>query len=83
MGISGEQETTVNDSGSVTIPKLVRDSADIDAGDKIRWTVDGDGNVSVEVVKERTGAFDDIEPEASGRDDFNSVTDADRVPELE
>ncbi|WP_394324555.1 AbrB/MazE/SpoVT family DNA-binding domain-containing protein [Halorhabdus tiamatea] len=34
-----EDETTVNGRGSVTVPASVRRSADIEAGDKLRWTV--------------------------------------------
>lgn len=55
-------ETTVNDSGSVAIPAAVREVAEIEAGDKLRWTVDEDGDLSVEVIGVRYGAFDDFEP---------------------
>ncbi|MEZ3115399.1 AbrB/MazE/SpoVT family DNA-binding domain-containing protein [Halobaculum sp. MBLA0147] len=55
-------ETKVNDSGSVAIPAAVREEAEIEAGDKLRWTVDEGGNLSVEVIRERFGAFDDFEP---------------------
>jgi len=57
-----EDETTVNERGSVTVPASVRRSADIEAGDKLRWTVTDDGNISVEVVKQRYGAFSDLDP---------------------
>jgi AbrB family looped-hinge helix DNA binding protein len=79
MGISGEKRTKVNDSGSVTIPKFIREQADIDAGDSVRWVVDEEGEVSVEIVRERYGAFDDFEPaEGPDRDDVNGVEDLDR-----
>lgn len=57
-----EDETTVNDSYSVTVPAAVRKEAGIEAGDKLRWRVDEEGNLSVEIVKERYGAFSELEP---------------------
>lgn len=53
------EETTVSDRGMVTIPASLRRRLDIEAGDKIRWTADADGTLSVELVKQRYGAFDD------------------------
>lgn len=53
------EETKVNDRGMVTIPASLRRRLDIEAGDKLRWSVDDEGNVSVEVVRQRYGAFDD------------------------
>lgn len=61
-----EDETTVNDSYSVTVPAAVRREADIEAGDKLRWTVDDEGQVSIEIVKQRYGAFSDLEPVDTG-----------------
>lgn len=63
-----EDETQVNDSYSVTVPAVVRRAADIDAGDKLRWVVDEEGRLSVEVVKQRVGVFDDFEPASMGGD---------------
>ena len=56
------EETKVSDRGMVTIPAALRRRLDIEAGDKLRWDVDDEGNLSVEVVKQRYGAFDDFEP---------------------
>ena len=56
------EETKVSDRGMVTIPASLRRRLDIEAGDKIRWDVDDEGNLSVEVIKQRYGAFDDFEP---------------------
>jgi AbrB family looped-hinge helix DNA binding protein len=53
------EETKVSDRGMVTIPAAQRRRLDIEAGDKLRWDVDEDGTLSVEVVKQRYGAFDD------------------------
>lgn len=54
-------ETTVNDSHSVTVPAEIRDRLDIEPGDKVRWTL-ADDELRVEVVRQRYGAFDDLEP---------------------
>lgn len=61
-------ETTVSDRGMVTIPAALRHRLDIEAGDKLRWNVDDEGTLSVEVVKQRYGAFDDFEPVSMGGD---------------
>ncbi|QSG08046.1 AbrB/MazE/SpoVT family DNA-binding domain-containing protein [Halapricum desulfuricans] len=53
------EETTVSDRGMVTIPASLRHRLDIEAGDKLRWDIDDEGNLSVEVVKQRYGAFED------------------------
>lgn len=57
-----EDETTINDSFSVTVPAAVRREADVQAGDKLRWQVNEDGHLSVEVLKQRYGAFSELEP---------------------
>lgn len=61
-----EDETTVNESYSVTVPAAVREQADIEAGDKIRWRVDDAGQLSVEVVNQRHGAFSELDPVDTG-----------------
>ena len=62
MAPSIEGETTVNESYSVTVPAAVRREAGVDAGDKLRWHVDEDGSLSVELVKQQYGAFSKLEP---------------------
>lgn len=62
----GYEETQVSDRGMVTIPADLRRRLDIEPGDKLRWRTDEDGNLSVEVVKQRYGAFDDFEPVSMG-----------------
>ena len=62
----GPEETKVSDRGMVTIPASLRRRLDIEAGDKLRWDVDDEGDLTVEVVKQRYGAFDDFEPVAMG-----------------
>ncbi|WP_434521442.1 AbrB/MazE/SpoVT family DNA-binding domain-containing protein [Halorubrum sp. AS12] len=60
------EETTVSDRGMVTIPADLRQRLDIEPGDKLRWTTDKDGSLSVEIVHQREGVFDDFEPVDAG-----------------
>jgi AbrB family looped-hinge helix DNA binding protein len=62
----GPEETKVSDRGMVTIPASLRRRLDIEPGDKLRWEVNEEGTLSVEVVKQRYGAFDDFEPVSMG-----------------
>ena len=52
----------------VTVPAALRRRLDIEAGDKLRWDIDDEGSLSVEVVKQGYGAFDDFEPVSMGAD---------------
>ncbi|WP_254838936.1 AbrB/MazE/SpoVT family DNA-binding domain-containing protein [Natronomonas marina] len=74
-----EDETTVNDSYSVTVPAAVRRAAGIDAGDTLRWRVDEDGNLSIEVVDRRYGAFSELEPVDIG-EETDAAEDHDLIP---
>ncbi len=62
IAITEAGETTVNDSGGITIPARIREMLDVEPEDKIRWVVDDEGDLDVEVIRERPGAFDDFEP---------------------
>jgi AbrB family looped-hinge helix DNA binding protein len=62
------EETKVSDRGMVTIPASLRRRLDIESGDKLRWDMDEEGNLSVEVIKQRYGAFDDFDPVSMGGD---------------
>lgn len=55
-------ETTVSDQGMTTTPADIRRRLDIEPGDKLRWDVTEAGDLSVEVIRQRFGAFDDYEP---------------------
>ncbi|MEF8802315.1 MAG: AbrB/MazE/SpoVT family DNA-binding domain-containing protein [Halolamina sp.] len=68
----GPEETTVSDRGMVTIPAALRRRLDIEPGDKLRWTADEAGDLSVEIVHQREGVFDDFEPVDAG--ETNAVT---------
>lgn len=73
MGTDGSvTETAVNDSGMVTLPAAVRRQLDIEPGDKIRWSVGDDGDLRVEVVRERYGAFEDAPTADLGDDSLDS-----------
>ena len=63
------EETKVSDRGMVTVPASLRRRLDIEAGDKLRWDIGEEGNLSVEVVRQRYGAFED--------DDLNAPMDGD------
>ena len=71
MSYDVEDETTVNESYSVTVPATVRRAAGVEAGDKLRWAVDTEGSLSVSVIKQRSGAFSELEPV-----DIGETTDA-------
>ena len=58
------EETKVSDRGMVTIPADLRRRLDITPGDKLRWDIDEDGTLLVEVVKQRYGAFADDDMKA-------------------
>ena len=55
------EETKVSDSGVVTVPAALRRRLDIEPGDKLRWSADDDDNLTVEVVRQRYGAFEGAE----------------------
>lgn len=61
-------QTRVNDRGMVTIPAVLRRRLDIEPGDELRWGVTEDGELTVEVVRQRYGAFDDFEAVPMGGD---------------
>ncbi|MFD1585606.1 AbrB/MazE/SpoVT family DNA-binding domain-containing protein [Halorientalis brevis] len=59
------EETKVSERGMVTIPAALRRRLDIEAGDKLRWDTDEEGNLSIEIVRQRYGAFEDDDLKAS------------------
>lgn len=69
------EETKVSESGVVTIPATLRRRLDIEPGDKLRWDTDEEGNLVVEVVKQRYGAFDDFEAVPMGGDGLETHDD--------
>lgn len=79
MSNSVEDDTTVNESYSVTVPASVRKEAGLEAGDKLRWRVDDDGELNVEVVKRRRGAFAELDP-VELDEETNAVAEHDTIP---
>jgi len=78
MSNSVEDDTTVNESYSVTVPASVRKEAGLESVDKLRWRVDEKGELHVEVVKHRRGAFSDLEP-VELDEETNAVDDHDAI----
>lgn len=68
-------ESTVS-GNQANIPARVRHELDIDDGDHLRWSVEDDGSVRVEVVRQRTGTFADFEG-YEGTDDTDVTADHD------
>jgi antitoxin PrlF len=48
--------------GNGHIPADIHRQLDIGPRDKLRWDVDEDGNLTVAVIRQREGVFDDFEP---------------------
>ncbi|WP_132057365.1 AbrB/MazE/SpoVT family DNA-binding domain-containing protein [Halorussus amylolyticus] len=71
-----ETETTVNQSYAVTIPAAVREHLDLEPGDRLQWSIDEDGRLVAEIVRERYGLADDIEPIDMGETDAVEVTES-------
>jgi AbrB family looped-hinge helix DNA binding protein len=68
-------ETTVTDHGGATVPAELRDRLDIEPGDKLRWELEDDGTLTVEVKRQREGTFSDFEPYSSGSPTNAAVID--------
>ena len=43
------------------IPARIRRECDIDDGDKLRWHIEDDGTLRVDVVQQRSGTFSDFD----------------------
>ena len=43
------------------IPAHIRRELDIDDGDKLRWQIEDDGTLRVQVVQQRSGTFSDFD----------------------
>lgn len=43
------------------IPARIRNKLDIDDGDKLRWRIEDDGTLRVQVVQQRNGTFADFD----------------------
>ncbi|ODR79718.1 AbrB family transcriptional regulator [Haladaptatus sp. W1] len=65
-------ETKVTERGLVTIPAEIRHRLDIEPGDKLRWGTTESGDLTVEVVRQRSGAFDDAPTADLGGDSLET-----------
>jgi len=55
-----ESESKVS-GNQANIPASIRRELDIDDGDKLRWQIEDDETLCVQVVQQRTGTFSDFE----------------------
>jgi bifunctional DNA-binding transcriptional regulator/antitoxin component of YhaV-PrlF toxin-antitoxin module len=55
-----DAESTVSGTRT-TIPAPIRRELDIDDGDRLRWSVDSDGVLRIEVVRRDSGTFGEFE----------------------
>jgi len=66
-----EDKTIINESYWITVPAARRREAGVEASDKLRWHMDEDGTISVELIKQRYSAFSRLNPT-----DISEPTDA-------
>jgi antitoxin component of MazEF toxin-antitoxin module len=57
---SVDSESKVS-GNQANIPARIRRELDIDDGDKLRWHIEDDGTLRVQVVQQRRGTFDDFD----------------------
>ncbi|MCU4719033.1 AbrB/MazE/SpoVT family DNA-binding domain-containing protein [Halapricum hydrolyticum] len=57
-GVDSESKVSGNQAN---IPARIRRELNIDDGDKLRWRVEEDRTLRVEVVQQRTGTFSDFD----------------------
>lgn len=55
------------------IPAHIRRTLDIDDGDRLRWSIEDDGTLRVQILQQRSGTFSDFD----GYDGF-TATEVDR-----
>jgi bifunctional DNA-binding transcriptional regulator/antitoxin component of YhaV-PrlF toxin-antitoxin module len=57
-GVDSESKVSGNQAN---IPAHIRQKLDIDDGDKLRWQIEDDGTLRVEVVQQHRGTFRDFD----------------------
>jgi bifunctional DNA-binding transcriptional regulator/antitoxin component of YhaV-PrlF toxin-antitoxin module len=55
-------ESTLDETYAVTVPRRLRQRFDLEPGDRLRWEVADDGRLAVEIVRERHGVAEDLDP---------------------
>ena len=66
MGITAD--ATLTSKGQITIPKEIRDTLSIDAGTKLEFVLDEDGNLTVRPKKPPTDRLREIQQQLSKHD---------------
>lgn len=73
---SVDSESKVS-GNQANIPARIRRELDIDDGDRLRWQIDDDGTLRVEVVQQRSGTFSEFDGYDGGEEtDVTSEHDA-------
>lgn len=57
-GVDSESKVSGNQAN---IPARIRRELDIDDGDKLRWKIEDDGTLRVQIVQRRGGTFSDFD----------------------
>lgn len=57
-GVDSESKVSGNQAN---IPARIRRELDIDDGDTLRWYIEDDGTLRVQVVQQRSGTFSDFD----------------------
>lgn len=73
-----DAETTLDENYGVTLPQRFRERLDLEPGDRLRWELADDGLLVAEVVSERYGAAEDLEPIDTGTD-TDAVAETDEL----
>jgi bifunctional DNA-binding transcriptional regulator/antitoxin component of YhaV-PrlF toxin-antitoxin module len=73
---SVDSESTVS-GNQANIPAYIRRELDIDDGDTLRWQIEDDGTLRVQVVQQRSGTFSDFDGYDGERE-----TDAEREHDM-
>jgi bifunctional DNA-binding transcriptional regulator/antitoxin component of YhaV-PrlF toxin-antitoxin module len=61
MGSEGVDSESKVSGNQANIPVHIRQKLDINDGDKLRWRIEDDGTLRVEVVQQRRGTFRDFD----------------------
>lgn len=55
-------ETALDESYAATVPSSLRERLDLEPGDRLQWEVTEDGRLVAEVVHQRYGVAEELEP---------------------
>ena len=57
-----ENESTIESGNTVRVPDETRQRADLQPGDRLRWTITDEGALVTTVVREASGTATDLDP---------------------